>query len=46
MKSLFLGRGALMALIAIAVGLSAGVAGGATGGAAAAKEVYIVRVAE
>ena len=46
MKSLFLGRGALMAMIAIAVGLSAGVAGGATGGAAAAKEVYIVRLAE
>ena len=46
MKSLFLGRGALMAMIAIAVGLSAGVAGGATGGEAAAETVYIVRLAE
>jgi subtilisin family serine protease len=43
-KSLFLGRGALMATIAIAVGLSAGVAGGATGGTAAAKSVYIVQM--
>jgi subtilisin family serine protease len=45
-KSLFLGRGVLMALIAIAVGLSAGVAGGATGGTSAAEAVYIVRLAE
>jgi subtilisin family serine protease len=45
-KSLFLGRGVLMAILAIALGLSAGVAGGATGGAAAAEAVYIVRLAE
>jgi subtilisin family serine protease len=45
-KSLFLGRGVLMAIFVIALGLSAGVAGGATGGTAAADAVYIVRLAE
>jgi subtilisin family serine protease len=45
-KSLFLGRGVLMATFVIALGLSAGVAGGATGGTAAADAVYIVRLAE
>jgi subtilisin family serine protease len=45
-KSLFLGRGVLMAILAIALGLTAGVAGGATGGASAAEAVYIVRLAE
>jgi subtilisin family serine protease len=45
-KSLFLGRGVLMAIFVIALGLSAGVAGGATGGTAAADAVYIVRLAD
>jgi subtilisin family serine protease len=45
-KSLFLGRGVLMAMIAITLGLFAGVAGGATGGTPAAEAVYIVRLAE
>jgi subtilisin family serine protease len=45
-KSLFSGRVVLMALIAITVGLFAGVVGGATAGTAAAKAVYIVRLAE
>ena len=46
MKSLFSGRLVLMAVIAITVGLFAGVVGGATAGTAAAKAVYIVRLAE
>jgi subtilisin family serine protease len=45
-KSLFSGRGAILACIAIALGLSAGVAGGATAASSAAKAVYIVRLAE
>jgi subtilisin family serine protease len=45
-KSLFSGRGVLMAMIVIALGLFAGVAGGATGGESAAKATYIVRLAE
>jgi subtilisin family serine protease len=45
-RSLFLGRGAVLALVAIALGLTAGVAGGATGESSASKHVYIVRLAE
>jgi subtilisin family serine protease len=45
-RSQFFGRGLLVAIIAVALGLSAGVAGGATGKSSAADGVYIVRLAE
>ncbi|HEV3478444.1 MAG TPA: S8 family peptidase [Gaiellaceae bacterium] len=46
MKRQFFGRGLLMAIVAIGVGLTAGIAGGATGPSSAEKAVYIVRLAE